>query len=76
MVLGPLLMILIPALLIVTVLLAARRPRPPATRPPPPQATLLHAPLGLLQEPFARGELHKQEYEERSRILRDQGDDT
>ncbi len=76
MVLGPLLMILIPALLIVTVLLAARRFWPSATGPSSTQATLLQAPLDILKERFARGEIDKQEYEERSRILRDQGDDT
>ena len=76
MVLGPLLMILIPALLIVTVLLAARRFWPSATGPSSTQATLLQAPLDILKERFARGEIDKQEYEERSRILRDQDDDT
>ena len=75
MVLGPLLMILVPVLLIVAVLLATRRFWPSSTGPSSTQANMPQAPLDILKERFARGDLDKQEYEERSQILRDQGDD-
>src|SRR3546814_13688735 len=75
MVLGPLLMILVPVLLIVAVLLAARRFWPSSTGPSSAQPTVPQAPLDILKERFARGEIDKQEYEERRRILSEQDGD-
>lgn len=75
MVIGPLLMILVPVLLVAAVLLAARRFWPSSTGPSSGQPTVPQAPLDILKERFARGEINKQEYEERRRILSDQGDD-
>jgi putative membrane protein len=74
MILGPLLMILVPVLLIVAVLLAVRRFWPSSTGRSPAQ-TVPQTPLDILKERFARGDIDKQEYEERRRILSDQGDD-
>ena len=75
MVLGPLLMILVPMALIVAVLLAARRFWPSSTGQSPAQPTVPQTPLDILKERFARGEIDKEEFEERRRILSDQGDD-
>lgn len=73
MVLGPLLMILVPVVLIVA-LLALRRFWPSSTGPSPAQHMAPPTPLDILNERFARGEIDKQEFEDRRRILRDQGD--
>ncbi|MDO7836097.1 SHOCT domain-containing protein [Sphingobium sp. HBC34] len=62
-------MILVLVALIVALLLALRRFWPPSA-----QRTLPPAPLDILRERFARGEIDKDEYEERRRILTDQGD--
>lgn len=69
MILGPLLMILVPVLLIVAVLLAVRRFWPSSAQ------TVPQTPLDILKERFARGDMDKEEFEERRRILSDQGDD-
>lgn len=74
MILGPLLMILVPVLLIVAVLLAVRRLWPSSTGLSSAQ-TVPQTPLDILNERFARGDIDKQEYEERRRILSDKGDD-
>ncbi|MGD9471172.1 MAG: SHOCT domain-containing protein [Novosphingobium sp.] len=76
MILGPLLMILVPVALIIAVLLAVRRFWPSSTGPSSAQQTVLQTPLDILKERFARGDIDKQEYEDRRRILNDQGDDT
>lgn len=65
-ILGPLFMILFPLVLVVAVLIALRRLGLPSTGPssaPPP------SPLDILKERFARGEVDKEEYDERRRIL-------
>lgn len=71
MILGPLLMILVPALLIVAVLLVVRRLWPSSTGQSSAQPAVPQTPLDILKERFARGEIDKQEYEERRRILND-----
>ncbi len=75
MILGPLLMILVPVLLIVAVLFAVRRFWPSSTGPSPAQPSVPQTPLDILKERFARGDIDKEEFEERRRILSDQGDD-
>lgn len=74
MIFGPLLMILVPVALIVAVLLAARQFWP-TSGPSPAQPTVPQTPLDILEERFARGDIDKEEFEERRRILSDQGDD-
>lgn len=70
MILGPLFMILVLAAVIATVVLLVRwlgghpygtMPHAPATR----------TPLDILKERFARGEIDKEEFEERRRVLGD-----
>ena len=70
MIFGPLVMILVIAALIALVLLFARTfagtwhaGTPPYQTPPS------RTPLDILKERFARGEIDKQEYEERRRVL-------
>ncbi|WP_430702157.1 SHOCT domain-containing protein [Mesorhizobium captivum] len=72
MIFGPLLMILILAVLLVAAVVLVRGPgrpwsvsphRSPASRPP----------LDILRERFARGEIDKDEFEERRRALREWG---
>lgn len=66
---GPLLMALLLGILIAVLFVLIRwlsaprhNPRPPDGRP---------TPLDILKERFARGEIGKEEYEERRRVLRD-----
>jgi putative membrane protein len=71
MILGPLLMILVPVILIVAVLLAVQRFWPTSNGPSSAQPTVPQTPLDILRERFARGEIDKDEFEERRRILKD-----
>ncbi|MBS3931100.1 MAG: SHOCT domain-containing protein [Sphingomonadales bacterium] len=71
MIFGPLLMILVPVALIVVVLLAVRGFWPSSNGSSSAQPTVPSAPLDILKERFARGEIDKEEFEERRRILKD-----
>ena len=63
---GPLMMILFWGTIILLVVLAIRRWGGPSRDfHPPPQKTALE----ILQERFARGEINKEEYEEKRRLL-------
>ena len=65
--LGPLVMILVLAFLVVAVVLILRGGLGPwhgSARPP-------RKPLDILKERFARGEIEKEEFEERRRLLGD-----
>lgn len=69
MIFGPLIMILVLAVIIAAVVLLVRwlgGPWPGVGSPPPPPS---RTPLDILKERFARGEIDKDEYEERRRIL-------
>ena len=68
MILGPLFMILVLVAVIAGVALVARWFGAPwsGAQPPMPSA---RAPLDILKERFARGEIDKDEYEERRRVL-------
>jgi putative membrane protein len=69
MIFGPLFMVVILALVIAIVVLLVRwlgGPWPSTTASHPPQG---RAPLDILKERFARGEIDKEEYEERRRVL-------
>jgi putative membrane protein len=64
---GPLLMVFVPVALVLILLWALRRSGPSSAssaHPQPPQA-----PLDILKERFARGEIDKEEYQEKRRIL-------
>jgi len=69
MIFGPLFMILVLAVLIAAVVLLVRWLGGPwqgtASPPPPPSRT----PLDILKERFARGEIDKDEFEERCRVI-------
>lgn len=69
MILGPLLMILVPVILIVAVLLAVRRFWPTSNGPSSAPPTVPQTPLDILKERFVRGQIDKDEFEERRRIL-------
>lgn len=70
MIFGPLLMILFLAVFIAAVVLLVRWLGGPWQRPVPPHPTLpSRTPLDILKERFARGEIDKDEYEERRRVL-------
>jgi putative membrane protein len=65
-VLGPAFMILVIAAVAALVAVLLRRPIGPAFAPPSGRA-----PLDILKERFARGEIDKAEYDERRRVLSD-----
>jgi len=65
MILGPLFMILVLAALIATVVLLVRWVGGPWQQTAPPHRT----PLDILKERFARGEIDKNEFEERRRVI-------
>lgn len=71
MILGPLFMILMLAVVIAVAVLLVRWLGGPlhgtASHRPPPG----HTPLDILKERFARGEIDKEEFEERRRVLGD-----
>ena len=72
MIFGPLFMIIALALVIALAVLLVRwlggpRHSPPPPYPRPPERT----PLDILKERYARGELNKEEFEERRRVLGD-----
>jgi putative membrane protein len=70
MVFGPLFMILVLAVVIaVAVLLVRWLGGPGQATPPPHHQPPARTPLDILKERFARGEIDKNEYEERRRIL-------
>lgn len=66
MIFGPLFMILVIAAIVALVLVLARSLGGSWHAPPPPAGRM---PLDILKERFARGEIDKQEYEERRRVL-------
>jgi putative membrane protein len=69
MILGPLFMILVLAAVIAVVLLFARSIGGPWHGAPPYQGPPSRTPLDILKERFARGEIDKQEFDERRRVL-------
>ena len=69
MVFGPIMMLLFWGLIIVAIVLAVRWLGGGAVGAAPPQAR--KTPLEILQERFARGEIDKDEFEERKRLLSD-----
>lgn len=71
MMLGPWLMILVPVVLIAAALMALRQFWPPSSGPSSAQPAPPQAPLDILKERFARGEIDKEEFEARRRILKD-----
>jgi putative membrane protein len=70
MILGPLFMVLFLAVLIASVILLVRWLGGPWQGTVlPPHAPPSRTPLDILKERFARGEIDKEEYEERRRVL-------
>ncbi|HEV2548897.1 MAG TPA: SHOCT domain-containing protein [Stellaceae bacterium] len=70
MIFGPLFMILMLAAVIAVVVLLVRWLGGPWQAPlPPHQVPPSRTPLDILKERFARGEIDKQEFEERRRVL-------
>lgn len=71
MVFGPLMMILFVAVIVVVAVLAVRwLGGAGAGRGEPPRVSGAQTPLEILEERFARGEIDKDEFEERRRVLR------
>lgn len=69
MIFGPLIMILVLAVIVAATVLLVRwlgGSWPEVGSPPPPPS---RTPLDILKERFARGEIDKEEYEEKRRIL-------
>ena len=72
MILGPLFMFLVLAVLIAAVVLLVRGVGGPWQATLPPHYTLPgRTPLDILKERFARGEIDKDEFEQRRRVLGD-----
>jgi putative membrane protein len=72
MILGPLLMILFLAVVIaVAVVIVRGLGGPWQWGPPPHQMSSGRTPLDILKERYARGEINKEEFEERRRVLGD-----
>jgi putative membrane protein len=69
MIFGPLLMIFVLAAVIATAVLLVRWIGGPWQAVTPPQMPMGHAPLDILKERFARGEIDRNEFEERRRVL-------
>lgn len=69
MIFGPLLMILALAVVIAVAVLLVRWLAGPWQGMPPPQMPPGPTPLDILRERFARGEIDKEEFEERRRVL-------
>jgi putative membrane protein len=69
MIFGPLLMILVLALVIAVAVLLVRWLGGPWQAMAPPQAPAPRTPLDILKERYARGEIDKEEFEERRRVL-------
>lgn len=66
---GPLFMIIVLAVVIAIAVLLVRWLAGPWQGTPTHHQPPGHTPLGILKERFARGEIDKNEYEERSRVL-------
>ena len=71
MIFGPLFMILVLALVIAVAVLLVRWLGGPWHGTAPHQAPPGRTPLDILKERFARGEINKEEFEERRRVLGD-----
>ena len=69
MIFGPLFMILWLAVVIAVAVLLVRWLAGPWQATPPPQSPPGRTPLDILKERFARGEIDKNEFEERRRVL-------
>ncbi len=69
MIFGPLFMVLVLAAVIAVLLLFARSIGGPWHGAPPYQGPPSRTPLDILKERFARGEIDKQDFEERRRVL-------
>jgi putative membrane protein len=69
MIFGPLFMILWLAVVIAVAVLLVRWLGGPWQTTAPPQAPAPRAPLDILKERYARGEIDKEEFEERRRVL-------
>ncbi len=70
MIFGPLFMILFLAVLVAVAVLLVRGSSGPRTGPVwPHRSVASRAPLDILRERFARGEIDKEEFEERRRVL-------
>jgi putative membrane protein len=67
---GPIFIVLLIGLVVAVVVLLLRRSGRSITDPEP-STTSLKDPLDILKDRFARGEIDKDEYEERRRILRE-----
>ena len=66
---GPFMMIVFIALAVAVVVLVIRRLGGSTHGHPPPQAANRKEPIDILKERYARGEIDKEEFEERRRVL-------